>query len=77
MTAIEPTADTAVVGARVDVRGAVEVLSAADTVLVVCHVFPDADTIGAGLALAQVLARLGGETFVTRSGSRQCAEAEV
>ena len=56
MTAIEPTADTAVVGARVDVRGAVEVLSAADTVLVVCHVFPDADTIGAGLALAQVLA---------------------
>ena len=30
-------------------------LAAADTVAVVCHVHPDADTIGAGLALAAVL----------------------
>ena len=57
MTAIEPTADTAVVGARVDAHGAAEVLSRADTVVIVAHVHPDADTIGAGLALAQVLER--------------------
>jgi phosphoesterase RecJ-like protein len=37
----------------------VEVLVAAQSVAVVCHVFPDADTIGAGLALAQVLERSG------------------
>ena len=44
---------------RVDVRGAVELLSAAATVAVVAHVHPDADTIGAGLALALVLDRCG------------------
>ena len=31
----------------------------AQTVSVVCHVYPDADTIGAGLALALVLERAG------------------
>jgi bifunctional oligoribonuclease and PAP phosphatase NrnA len=35
--------------------GAAELLSAAATIGVVCHVYPDADTIGAGLALALVL----------------------
>lgn len=59
MTAIEPTADAAPVGTRVDAHGAAEVLSRAETVVIVAHVYPDADTIGAGLALAQVLARLG------------------
>lgn len=44
-------------GARVDAVGAAELLSAADTVAVICHVHPDADTIGAGLALAMVLDR--------------------
>jgi bifunctional oligoribonuclease and PAP phosphatase NrnA len=44
---------------RVDAIGAAKVLDAAETVGVVCHVHPDADTIGAGLALAQVLDRLG------------------
>ena len=34
-------------------------LDAAATVGVVCHVHPDADTIGAGLALALVLDRCG------------------
>jgi len=43
------------VGARVDARGAVELLSDAATVAVIAHVHPDADTIGAGLALALVL----------------------
>lgn len=68
MTAIEPTADTAVVGlvgARVDAREAAGLLSAATSVSVVCHVFPDADTIGAGLALAQVLEQVGTEVQVS------------
>ena len=44
-------------GARVDAAAAAELLSAATTVAVICHVHPDADTIGAGLALATVLDR--------------------
>jgi phosphoesterase RecJ-like protein len=44
---------------RVDGRGAAELLDAAESVSVVCHVYPDADTIGAGLALALVLERSG------------------
>jgi bifunctional oligoribonuclease and PAP phosphatase NrnA len=47
------------IGRRVDAVGAVGVLAAARAVLVVCHVFPDADTVGAGLALGQVLERTG------------------
>ncbi len=43
----------------VDAAGAAELLSAATTIGVVCHVHPDADTIGAGLALALVLDRCG------------------
>lgn len=42
-------------GARVDAVGAAELLETANTVAVICHVHPDADTIGAGLALALVL----------------------
>jgi phosphoesterase RecJ-like protein len=37
----------------------VELLAEAGTLAVICHVHPDADTIGAGLALAMVLARRG------------------
>ncbi|AQA05902.1 phosphoesterase [Mycobacterium sp. MS1601] len=59
MTAIDPKTEQDLVGRRVDAGGAVEVLSHAHSVLIVCHVFPDADTIGAGLALAQVLDDLG------------------
>lgn len=47
------------VGARVGADGAAQVLSGAASVSVLCHVHPDADTIGAGLALAQVLDRTG------------------
>lgn len=47
------------VGARVDAPGAVELLAEADTVAVIAHVHPDADTIGAGLALALVLDKCG------------------
>lgn len=41
--------------ARVDAVGAAKLLAAADRVAVISHVHPDADTIGAGLALALVL----------------------
>ncbi len=46
-------------GVRVDAHGAVELLSVASSVSVVCHIYPDADTIGAGLALARVLDAAG------------------
>jgi phosphoesterase RecJ-like protein len=47
------------VGARVDAAAAVDLLSDADTVAVIAHVHPDADTIGAGLALGLVLDKCG------------------
>lgn len=43
----------------VDVTPAVEILDAAKSVTILCHVQPDADTLGSGLALAQVLRRRG------------------
>jgi bifunctional oligoribonuclease and PAP phosphatase NrnA len=52
------------VGTRVDTRGAVELLSRAATIAVVAHVHPDADTIGAGLALALVLDKCGKDVQV-------------
>lgn len=66
MTSTHSMADAATkaVGARVDARGAAELLSSATTVSVVCHVFPDADTVGAGLALGLVLERLGKDVEV-------------
>jgi len=60
VTAIDPKAELApLAGARVDAAAAAELVSAAATVAVICHVHPDADTIGAGLALATVLDRSG------------------
>ena len=63
MTTIDPTteltAENAVPHRRVDARGAADLLEASETVAVVCHVYPDADTLGAGLALALVLERAG------------------
>jgi bifunctional oligoribonuclease and PAP phosphatase NrnA len=61
VTAIDP----APTGMRVDAAGAVAVLESARSVVIVCHVFPDADTIGAGLALAQVLATAGKQIAVS------------
>lgn len=46
-------------GRRVDAAGAAELLAGAATLAVICHVHPDADTIGAALALAMVLRRCG------------------
>lgn len=58
MTAIETTEEEAV-ETRVDARGAAKALADARTVSIVCHVHPDADSVGAGLALALVLDRDG------------------
>jgi phosphoesterase RecJ-like protein len=55
VTTINPKTEPTAKGRRVDADGAAEVVAAAETVGVVCHVYPDADTIGAGLALALVL----------------------
>lgn len=55
MAAIDPKVERIVTGRSVDAFAAAELLSAATTIAVLCHVNPDADTIGAGLALAMVL----------------------
>lgn len=68
MTTIDPKTERAAAppaGARVDALGAVELLSGAATIGVVCHVHPDADTIGAGLALALVLDKCGKQVEVS------------
>ena len=59
MTATDRETDLPRSSVRVDGAGAAQLLEAADSVSVVCHVFPDADTIGAGLALGLVLERAG------------------
>lgn len=64
MTTIDPKTDLASAprgaqGLSVDADGAVELLSRAASIAVIAHVHPDADTIGAGLALALVLDRCG------------------
>lgn len=62
-------------GARVDAVGAAELLSAADSVAVICHVHPDADTIGAGLALAAVLDQSGKKVQVSFATPAQLPES--
>ena len=64
MTAIDRTTEIPRSSLRVDARGAADLLIAADSVAIVCHVYPDADTIGAGLALALVLAHAGKDVQV-------------
>jgi phosphoesterase RecJ-like protein len=60
VTAIDPNTELATeLCVRVDARGAADLLNASQTISVVCHVYPDADTLGAGLALALVLERAG------------------
>ncbi len=62
---INSKTESALTARRVDATGAAELLSAAATVGVVCHVYPDADTIGAGLALALVLDQCGKDVQVS------------
>jgi phosphoesterase RecJ-like protein len=65
VTAIDKSTDAPVAGERVDARTAADLLTAADSVSVVCHVYPDADTIGAGFALALVLEHAGKDVQVS------------
>ncbi len=65
MTAIDSTTEITRLGRRVDVHGAVAVLGAASSVSVICHVHPDADSVGAGLALALILERDGVDVQVS------------
>jgi phosphoesterase RecJ-like protein len=60
---------------RVDARGAADLLIAAQTVGIVCHVYPDADTIGAGLALALVLAHAGKDVQVAFAAPAELPES--
>ncbi|MDT5013025.1 MAG: bifunctional oligoribonuclease and phosphatase NrnA [Mycobacterium sp.] len=63
MTAIDTP--EARIGTRVDAEGAAKALEAAGTVSIICHVHPDADSVGAGLALALVLDREGVDVQVS------------
>jgi bifunctional oligoribonuclease and PAP phosphatase NrnA len=65
MTTIDSTAEAVSIGRRVDASGAAKVFAQADAVSVICHVHPDADTVGAGLALALVLDRDGTDVQVS------------
>src|SRR4051794_35488586 len=60
----DTTTDALTAGVRADARDAAALLSSVRSVSVVCHVHPDADTIGAGLALALVLDRAGKDVEV-------------
>lgn len=62
-------------GARVDAVGAVGLLSAAESVAVVCHVHPDADTVGAGLALGAVLDRCDKDVQVSFAAPAELPES--
>jgi bifunctional oligoribonuclease and PAP phosphatase NrnA len=75
VTAIDSTTEVAPVGDRVDARQAAGLLEAAATVSVVCHVYPDADTIGAGLALALVLDHVGKAVEVSFAAPAQLPES--
>ncbi|MGE2727837.1 DHH family phosphoesterase [Mycolicibacterium vaccae] len=65
VTATDSRTDALTTGTRVDAAAAAELLSSARSVTVVCHVFPDADTIGAGLAVALVLEQAGTDVQVS------------
>ena len=76
MTTIEPTAtEIARVGERVDATGAAEMLAAARSIVVLCHVQPDADTIGAALGLSLVLVRGGADVRVGFSAADTLPES--
>jgi phosphoesterase RecJ-like protein len=75
VTAIDDTTDAPEVGLRVDARTAADLLTAADSVSVVCHVYPDADTIGAGLALALVLDHAGKKVQVSFAAPQALPES--
>lgn len=58
-----------------DADGAVAVLAAARTISVLCHVPPDADTVGAALGLGLTLVRAGAEVQVSFSAADTLPES--
>ena len=66
------TTSSAVDGAEVR---AIALLESASTVTVLCHVQPDADTIGSGLALALALSRRGASVQVSFSAPSELPES--
>ncbi len=75
MTAIEPATEITRAGRRVDAAGAVALLDAAGSVTVLCHVQPDADTVGAALALGLILVRGGADVQVSFSAADTLPES--
>jgi phosphoesterase RecJ-like protein len=76
VTAIDKMTDAPPIhGTRVDARQAAGLLDAAATVSVVSHVYPDADTIGAGLALALVLDHVGKAVEVSFAAPAELPES--
>lgn len=75
MTPLEPAAELGRTGQRVDAAGAVAVLAAARSVVILCHVQPDADTIGAALGLGLVLVAEGVKVQVSFSASDTLPES--
>ena len=67
MTATDSTAETSNGGRRVDVHAAAQLVAAARSVTILCHVYPDSDTIGAGLALGMALDRVGTDVQISFS----------
>ncbi|GGG07659.1 bifunctional oligoribonuclease and PAP phosphatase NrnA [Rhodococcoides trifolii] len=58
-----------------DTAAAIDLLNTASTVTVLCHVQPDADTIGSGLALAMALERRGKSVQVAFSAPADLPES--
>lgn len=67
MTSTDSTAEPLGAGRRVDVCAAAALVAAARSVTILCHVYPDSDTIGAGLALGMALARVGTDVRISFS----------
>ncbi len=75
MKAIDSTADVTRTVWRVDARGAAQELAGADSVVILCHVQPDADTVGAALALGLTLIREGADVQVSFPASNTLPES--
>ena len=72
---MDSTTEVARAVLRVDARGAAEALTGVGSVVILCHVQPDADTVGAGLALGLALASEGTDIQVSFSASDTLPES--
>lgn len=68
MRVLQPSGEPGSAGRRIDAIACAELLSAAESVAVIGHLNPDADTIGAGLGLALILRRRGVAVEVSFAG---------